>query len=345
MATNCTPEQRTLVEEILRMEATDYYRVLRVEKTAGDVEIKKSYRKLAIKLHPDKNTHPKASEAFKVIAKAFEVLGDSGKRKLYDMTGRDPDSRGSSAPQNPFRNGPRGAQGFGGQEGFPAEDIFNMFFGGGGPAGFGNGGFQTFQFGNGGFPANGFYFTPGGPQFGGRMPRQQQHAGANTRRRATGQQEPPQPVWLSYLSQYLPIVLILLSLAVSLLTGDSSDDKIPKRFSGRVPRYAFEKKVPFVVERTTPMHSIPYYISEGTNSDFASRKNSESQLRGLDRYVEGKFVESLETGCYIERQKQESMFNDAYGLFFNDNELIQRAKNMEMPHCAKLQKLNAGGLL
>lgn len=345
MASECTPDQRKLVEEIMLMESTNYYKVLRVEKTAGDVEIKKSYRKLAIKLHPDKNKHPKASEAFKVIAKAFEVLSDSSKRRLYDMTGRDPDSRGSTAPpQNPFRNATGG--GFGGQQGFPADDLFNMFFGG---AGSGAGNFQSFQFGNGGFPANGFYFNPGGQFRGGRhhQHQQQQHqnTGANARRRATGEQEPPQPVWLSYLSQYLPIVLIFLSLVVSLFTGDSSDEKIPKKFKGRVPRYSFKNTPPFSVERTTPMHDISYFISDATRIDFENRKDSPSQFRGLDRYVEGKFLESLETGCYIERKKQEAMFNDAYGLFFNDNELINRAKNMQMPNCSKLQKLNASNLL
>lgn len=275
-------------------------------------------------------------------------MGDSSKRRLYDMTGRDPDSRGaggnsgSAHQHNPFRQ-PNG--GFGAQQGFPADDIFNMFFGGGpGGAGFGNGNFQSFQFGGngGGFPANGFYFNPGGRQY---QQQQRQHAGANARRRATGEQEPPQPVWLSYLSQYLPIVLIFLSLAVSLFTGDSSDGKVPKRFSGRVPKYSLNSKPPYSIERKTPIHGMSYFISDATNADFENRKDSPSQFRGLDRYVEGKFIETLETGCYIERKKQEAMFNDAYGLFFNDNDLIKRAKDMEMPNCSRLQRLNSSNLL
>ncbi|KAG0671014.1 hypothetical protein C6P42_003691, partial [Pichia californica] len=113
---DCTPEQKELVEEILSINRTDYYKVLKVDKSSNEVEIKKSYRKLAIKLHPDKNKHPKASEAFKVIAKAFEVLGDDSKRKMYDMTGSDPDSRGGMGGGS---SGGPGMSGFSGFQGFP----------------------------------------------------------------------------------------------------------------------------------------------------------------------------------------------------------------------------------
>lgn len=140
---DCTPEQKELVEEILSINRTDYYKVLKVDKSSNEVEIKKSYRKLAIKLHPDKNKHPKASEAFKVIAKAFEVLGDDSKRKMYDMTGSDPDSRGGMGGGS---SGGPGMSGFSGFQGFPQggmgggglnEEILNMLFGMGGMGGMG----------------------------------------------------------------------------------------------------------------------------------------------------------------------------------------------------------------
>lgn len=69
----------------------DYYQVLGVAKTATDEEIKKAYRKLAVKWHPDKNPENKeaAQEKFKVIAEAYSVLSDKDKRVIYDKYGHE----------------------------------------------------------------------------------------------------------------------------------------------------------------------------------------------------------------------------------------------------------------
>jgi curved DNA-binding protein len=70
------------------MEFKDYYSILGVDKTAKDDAIKKAYRKLAVKYHPDKNPGDKtAEEKFKEISEAYEVLGDPEKRKKYDQFG------------------------------------------------------------------------------------------------------------------------------------------------------------------------------------------------------------------------------------------------------------------
>ena len=70
------------------MEYKDYYKILGVSKSATQDEIKKAYRKLAVKYHPDKNEGDKASEEkFKEISEAYEVLGDPEKRKKYDELG------------------------------------------------------------------------------------------------------------------------------------------------------------------------------------------------------------------------------------------------------------------
>ncbi len=70
------------------MDYKDYYKVLGVQKTATADEIKKSYRKLAVKYHPDKNKDDKqAEEKFKELTEAYEVLGDAEKRKKYDAFG------------------------------------------------------------------------------------------------------------------------------------------------------------------------------------------------------------------------------------------------------------------
>jgi len=65
----------------------DYYSILGVSKTASDAELKKAYRKLAIKYHPDKNKSSEAEEKFKEIGLAYEVLKDPKKRKIYDQFG------------------------------------------------------------------------------------------------------------------------------------------------------------------------------------------------------------------------------------------------------------------
>ena len=116
------------------MAKRDYYEVLGVDKKASEDEIKKAYRKIAIKYHPDRNPGDKtAEEKFKEAAEAYSVLSDKQKRQQYDQFGFD---------------GPNMGGGFGGfgAGGFSMDDIFSMFgdvFGGrggfGGFSGFGGG--------------------------------------------------------------------------------------------------------------------------------------------------------------------------------------------------------------
>lgn len=106
-------------------EKRDYYEVLGVGRDASSDEIKKAYRKLAIKYHPDKNPDDKqAEEKFKEAAEAYDVLSDAEKRAKYDRYGH------SMGPQG-FGGGAGGAGGFGGFGGFGGgmsmEDIFANF--------------------------------------------------------------------------------------------------------------------------------------------------------------------------------------------------------------------------
>ena len=93
------------------LEKKDYYDILGIEKTADEAQIKRAYRKLAIKFHPDKNKAKSAEEAFKKINQAFCVLSDKNKRKNYDMFGTEEGPGISTMPDdfNPF-------------------DIFEQFF-------------------------------------------------------------------------------------------------------------------------------------------------------------------------------------------------------------------------
>ncbi|MCG5534893.1 DnaJ C-terminal domain-containing protein [Ectothiorhodospira mobilis] len=123
------------------MEYKDYYKVLGVERSASQDEIKKAYRRLARKYHPDVSKEPDAEARFKEVNEAYEVLGDAEKRKAYDQLGSSwrsgqdfrppPDWDawfGGAAPGGGFRT----SAGF--QEGFSESDFSDFFetlFGGG----------------------------------------------------------------------------------------------------------------------------------------------------------------------------------------------------------------------
>jgi len=112
------------------MEKRDYYKILGVDKGSTQAEIKKAYRKLVKKYHPDVNKDDGAEDQFKEVQESYEILSDESKRKAYDQYGH------------------AGTAGFGGSSGgfngysqgtpFDMGDIFNTFFGGGGGFGFGN---------------------------------------------------------------------------------------------------------------------------------------------------------------------------------------------------------------
>lgn len=67
----------------------DYYKILGITKGSSDEDIKKAYRKLALKYHPDKNKAAGAEEKFKEVAEAYEVLSDKKKREVYDKYGEE----------------------------------------------------------------------------------------------------------------------------------------------------------------------------------------------------------------------------------------------------------------
>ncbi|XP_050312126.1 dnaJ homolog subfamily B member 12 [Anthonomus grandis grandis] len=203
-----THEQLALVKRI--RSCKDYYEILCISKDATDGEIKKSYKKLALQLHPDKNKAPGADEAFKAVGNAVAVLTDIEKRKQYDLYGNDDDrvsrsrssghySRGFEAEVNP-------------------EELFNMFFG----TGFGSN----------------VYVRRGG-----RWQRQTQSHQHDERRN----RENPNN-GMSAFVQLLPILIaVLLSMASSLFISDpayslSVNTKYP------VLRRTFHLQVPYYVK-------------------------------------------------------------------------------------------------
>lgn len=116
------------------MAKRDYYSILNVPRSASDADIKKAYRKLALKFHPDKNPgNKKAEESFKEISEAYEVLRDPKRRRMYDQFGHvGAEAAGAGRGPNPFEGG----FGFGGPGGFGGptdadnfQDVFGDFLG------------------------------------------------------------------------------------------------------------------------------------------------------------------------------------------------------------------------
>ena len=169
----------------------DYYEVLGVSRNADAAAIKKAYRKLAKKYHPDSNEgNATAAERFKEVNEAYDVLSDEKKRKLYDQFGHAAFEEGAGnyggAQGNPFGSGFGGSQGnpFGGgfqgsysdgngyhefhfENGEDMDDILKNIFGGGFKKSKSSGGFGGSGFGTGGFHGSGFGgFGSGSNSFG-----------------------------------------------------------------------------------------------------------------------------------------------------------------------------------
>src|SRR3954471_25023052 len=114
------------------MKFKDYYAVLGVERSASADEIKKAYKKLAHKFHPDVSKEPKAEERFKEISEAYQTLKDAEKRAAYDRLGSNYQSVQDFTPppdwQQQFRRG-AGAANEGGSFSFDDIDLSDLFAG------------------------------------------------------------------------------------------------------------------------------------------------------------------------------------------------------------------------
>ncbi|CUM62853.1 uncharacterized protein PRCAT00000411001 [Priceomyces carsonii] len=317
MSGSFTKEQEQIVLKVLSFEPHQFYEILSVEKTANDSEIKKSYRRLAVKLHPDKNSHPKASEAFKYLNKAWGILSDPSKKKLFDQTGADPDSRfaASSSGADMFETSPfarsSGFSSFQGGNVFE-DDIFNLFFGGGAPG-------STFTFGNNGFTFQSF---GGGDPFFGPNVRTSSRRQQRTRPQPQRQQE--EPNIFNTLKAIFPFFLFLLVPLISSF------------FSESVPDYSFQKTRQYNVQRATPRYKIPYFVSR----TFTEKDMTAKQLKNFDFKVEKVYIQDKRSKCSREQILKSQLIEDAQGWFYTDVAKLNEAENLPMPNCQKLRDLN-----
>ena len=104
----------------------DYYDILGVDRKAPEQDIKKAYKRMALKFHPDKNKDPGAEEKFKEIAEAYDVLTDPNKREIFDRHGEE-GLKGNVSKRNPSADHAFNHFGAGGFPGFGHIDPFEVF--------------------------------------------------------------------------------------------------------------------------------------------------------------------------------------------------------------------------
>ncbi|EFX06536.1 er associated chaperone [Grosmannia clavigera kw1407] len=332
-----TPEQKAAVLRIRRCQATAFYEILDIERTVTSGEVKKAYRKQSLLTHPDKNSHPNADDAFKMVSRAFGVLGDKEKREKFDRYGTDPDSRfgsggggggGGAGMNNPFasRAGGGGGGGMGGgwEEDMSPEEMFRRFFGGGG--------------GGGGFPFGGFDTGPqfvfnmgGGPgfrvhQFGGARPRTRPRQAGNNAQ----QPQQDQSLWSTVVGLLPILILFVLPLLSSLFSGEGTSQPA-------MPRMVFDAaEPPYTLGRRTP-NNVKYYVDP---RDFTPFQDNAQKLSQLDSYADVTLVRTLRAQCEREMLQKQRLKEEAQGWIFQDADKMEVANRLEMRACDRLERMN-----
>ncbi|OQR93186.1 Type II (General) Secretory Pathway (IISP) Family [Thraustotheca clavata] len=189
-----------ILSSLLLLEAKDYYKILGVPKNFNDRQLKKAYRTLALKYHPDKvdeAEREKAQEKFLEISEAYEVLSDPKKKEEYDLYGADGPQ--NNQQQRGQQAGQRGGFQF---RGDPFE-MFNQFFGGSGGGRRGHGGHQEFHFnGMDGFGGFGGQRKPFGQQGRPQQPPQELYAKESDVKRLTPKKFPGKSAKNEWLVQF-----------------------------------------------------------------------------------------------------------------------------------------------
>lgn len=308
-----------------------YYKVLGLDKDANDDEIKKAYRKLALKYHPDKCGAPGAEEAFNCIKDSHSLLSNVDQRRIYDQTGSDPRSRFSGASEG-------------------SSNAFSAH----GP------GFGSFTFRRGGGPMTAddlfeqiFAQMAGGNGFNGAF-----HSSNTNFRRRTRNPEAQNgpaavPVHLLQLVQLIPLVLVVFFMLVNPLL---------QIFSGGdgYPAYSFSHSQTHNVQLLSRRRGIPYFVNvplfeanyptvplsqtlsqsskvqENLDSLFSSNVN----FRRFETQLETQFLQRMASDCAAERQVKDSRERNARKLFglIVDKEALLAAKSLRTPSCELYQK-------
>ncbi|XP_008425271.1 dnaJ homolog subfamily C member 18 [Poecilia reticulata] len=294
-----TEEQRQGVFRIKNCK--DFYEILGVDKGASDEDLKKAYRKLALKFHPDKNFAPGATDAFKAIGNAYAVLSNPEKRQQYDQFGEQsptsnvPHRSGNSRPGH-YRNFYRDFE-----ADISPEELFNIFFGGRFPTG------NVHVYTNQGASYSQFY-----------QPRRRR---AHERREEVVVEENQSQNTFTALLQLLPVlVLILISVFTQMMATN--------------PPYSlfYKPAMGLVVSRETQHMGVPYYVDKSFQKEYRG-----AALEELEKSIESDYIEHLQSSCWKEKQQKSDLAN--LGQLYRDERLKQKAESMRLDNCEKLQRL------
>lgn len=327
-----TQEQVKEVKDFMKRNKDDYYKVLGVDKSACLDEIKKAYKKLALKFHPDKNQAPGADEAFKIISVAFSVLGDEEKRRNFDRFGA---AAGSSNMNNsgfasPFGGHTGAAFNFNGQEISP-EELFNLFFGAAFTQAQGfpqNHQFHHNPFTQGHFGPGQFFFST---NFGGMRPPQHQRQ----RRPQTNQPETEIEEVLRKLIQFIPLLIVFfLSLASSWLfpdnnTNNNSTDHLFSLNPSNLHRFP----------RNTRVKNVPYYATSKFQNYFGKLREEDKssklfrELTAYENIIDKTFLQSLKQSCEQEERQLSKLLKRA-----KKDQIEEIKNNFKLNSCERLKK-------
>ncbi|KAL4631374.1 hypothetical protein GN956_G15016 [Arapaima gigas] len=288
------------LQGVLRIKkCRDFYEILGVSRDAGEEDLKRAYRKLALRFHPDKNFAPGATEAFKAIGNAYAVLSNPEKRQQYDQYGEEEMAEPSphAGPQPRHRR--NFYQEF--ESDISPEELFNIFFGGRFPTG------NIHVYTNSG-ATYAHYYQPR-PRRGYERREEEAHNDHHSQNSFTA------------LLPLLPVLgLILISVITQLMHTS--------------PPYSlfYKPALGLVVSRETQNLGVPYYVSKGFQKEYKG-----AMLWELEKSIESEYMEHLQSSCWKERQQKSDLAN--LGQLYRDERLKQKAESMKLDNCDKLHRL------
>lgn len=283
----------------------DYYKVLGISRDASDEEIKKAYRKLALKYHPDKNSDANAEEKFKEIGQAYEVLSDKKKRDTFDRFGEEglkPGGGAGGSSRTTFTSYGNG-EGRAFEGDITPEEIFNLFF---------NGGLASGSFTNRRWQSN--------------SNRRQYRYSSSSNHQGNahhhGEQQDVSP-GLNLLVQLLPVlVLIGLSLASYWIQTD--------------PPYSLHATSKYVFRRQVEPYGIPYFVKDDFEKQYRGK-----DLKKIEASVYEDYIHELRNRCVRERNYRENMIHRAHYFYYSTEKLVEEAKNIQTPSCTQYEKIRS----
>ncbi|XP_064314932.1 dnaJ homolog subfamily C member 18 isoform X2 [Phalacrocorax carbo] len=240
-----TAEQLDGVRRIKR--CRNYYEILGVERDASEEDLKKAYRKLALKFHPDKNRAPGATEAFKAIGNAFAVLSNPEKRLRYDEFGSDQEhvSTGQARHYNYYTEF---------EADITPEEIFNVFFGGHFPTG------NIHMFSN--VARDAHYY-----------PRRQRNERAWTQEQEE-EENRPQNSYSAFI-QLMPVFIIIIVSVVTQLMATNPPYSL-----------FYKSSIGHVISRETENLQVPYYVDKNFERNYQGAELQELEKTVEKDYID-----------------------------------------------------------